>query len=189
MIFNEQSNRKGDKYNIKKYFVSFVIWLTGLPCSGKSTLSKKLLKFFPKMEVLDGDTVLLNSLRPSDRKKESRILHAERVAYLAKLLLKHKIPVCAAVISPYFESRNIARKIIGTKDFIEIYIKCSLETCEKRDVKGMYKQARAGNLENFTGVNAPYDIPEKPNLIVDTENNSIDDCVDSILNYLKLKNY
>ena len=188
MIFNEQSNRKGDKYNIKKYFVSFVIWLTGLPCSGKSTLSKKLLKFFPKMEVLDGDTVLLNSLRPSDRKKESRILHAERVAYLAKLLLKHKIPVCAAVISPYFESRNIARKIIGTKDFIEIYIKCSLETCEKRDVKGMYKQARAGNLENFTGVNA-YDIPEKPNLIVDTENNSIDDCVDSILNYLKLKNY
>lgn len=141
------------------------------------------------MEVLDGDTVLLNSLRPSDRKKESRILHAERVAYLAKLLLKHKIPVCAAVISPYFESRNIARKIIGTKDFIEIYIKCSLETCEKRDVKGMYKQARAGNLENFTGVNAPYDIPEKPNLIVDTENNSIDDCVDSILNYLKLKNY
>ena len=169
--------------------MSFVIWFTGLPCSGKSTLSKKLLNLFPKMEVLDGDTVLLNSLRPSDRKKESRILHAERVAYLAKLLLKHEIPVCAAVISPYIESRNVARKIIGNDNFIEIYIKCSLETCEKRDVKGMYKKARAGNLENFTGVNAPYEIPEKPDLIVDTENNSIDNCVESILNYLKTKNY
>ena len=141
------------------------------------------------MEVLDGDTVLLNSLRPSDRKKESRILHAERVAYLAKLLLKHEIPVRAAVISPYIESTNVPRKIIGNDNFIEIYIKCSLETCEKRDVKGMYKKARAGNLENFTGVNAPYEIPEKPDLIVDTENNSIDKCVESILNYLKTKNY
>ena len=111
------------------------------------------------------------------------------IMQLSPILALPEIPVCAAVISPYIESRNLARKIIRNDNFIEIYIKCSLETCEKRDVKGMYKKARAGNLENFTGVNAPYEIPEKPDLIVDTENNSIDKCVESILNYLKTKNY
>ena len=140
------------------------------------------------MEILDGDSELINALRSTERSKESRIIHAGRVAYLAKLLLKHKIPVCAAVISSFQEGRKIAREIIGSDIFIETYLKCSLKVCEKRDVKGMYKKARNGKLDNFCGVTAPYEIPENPELIIDTENNTIEDCAIQVLNYLKSKN-
>ena len=167
--------------------MSFVIWFSGLPCSGKSTLSKKLAQCVPNMEILDGDDKLINALRPN-RSKESRIIHAGRIAHLAKLLLKHKIPVCASIISSFKEGRKIAREIIGSDIFIETYLKCSLEVCEKRDVKGMYKKARNGELNNFSGVTGPYEIPETPELTVDTENSSIEDCVIDILNYFKSKN-
>jgi adenylylsulfate kinase len=167
--------------------MSFVIWFSGLPCSGKSVLSKKLAQCVPNMEILDGDDKLINALRPN-RSKESRIIHAERIAHLAKLLLKHKIPVCASIISSFKEGRKIAREIIGSDIFIETYLKCSLEVCEKRDVKGMYKKARNGELDNFSGVTSPYEIPENPELIVDTENNTVEDCVLHILNYLKSNN-
>ena len=105
--------------------MSFVIWFSGLPCSGKSTLSKKLAQCVPNMEILDGDDKLINALRPN-RSKESRIIHAGWVAHLAKLLLKHKIPVCASIISSFKEGRNIAREIIGSDIFIETYLKCSI---------------------------------------------------------------
>ena len=161
--------------------------MTGFPCSGKSTLAKKLLEYIPKMEILDGDE-LVKQLKLDDWSRESRINHSERVAYLAKSFLERDISVCVAKISPYKEMRTVAKSIMKDYQFIELFVKCSLTVCAKRDVKGMYEKAGSGELDNFSGVTAPYEIPNNPELIIDTENNSIEDCVKDILNYLKSKN-
>lgn len=161
--------------------------MTGFPCSGKSTLAKKLLEYIPNMEILDGD-YLVKELNFHDWSRKSRIKHSERVTYLAKSLLERDISVCVAKISPYKEMRIAAKNILNQHRFIEVFVKCSLEVCAKRDVKGMYKKARNGELDNFSGVTSPYEIPETPELTVGTENNSIEDCVMNILNYLKSNN-
>ena len=165
-----------------------MIWFSGLPCSGKSTLSKKLLGYVPNMEILDGDSDLINALRSTERSKESRIIHAGRVAYLAKLLLKHKIPVCVSLISPYIENRETARKIIGNDKFVEIFIKCSLEECKSRDVKGMYKKAQNNEIKNFTGISDKYEEPTNPDIVLETEKLSAEESVSKIILYLKNKN-
>ena len=166
--------------------MAFIIWMTGFPCSGKSTLAKKLLEYIPKMEILDGDE--LNNWLTDGWTKESRIVNTKRIAHVTKLLFKHNIPVCVSTISPYDEGRKAVSEIINDNRFIELFVKCSLEVCAKRDEKGMYKKARSGELDNFSGVTAPYEIPNNPELIIDTENNSIEDCVKDILNYLKSNN-
>ena len=168
--------------------MTFVIWMTGLPCSGKSSIARKLRDFIPDLEVLDGDE-LREWLSPKDFSRQGRIEHNRKVAHLAKLLLKHDIPVCVSLISPYTENRETARKIIGDKGFIETHIKCSLEVCEKRDPKGLYKKARRNEIKNFTGISDDYETPIKPDLIIDTENNSVEECVQHILNYLKSQGY
>ena len=139
------------------------------------------------MEILDGDE-LVKQLKLDDWSRESRINHSERVAYLAKSFLERDISVCVAKISPYKEMKTVAKSIMKDYQFIELFVKCSLTVCEKRDVKGMYKKARNGELDNFSGVTSPYEIPENPELIVDTENNTVEDCVLHILNYLKSNN-
>lgn len=121
--------------------MQFVIWMTGLPCSGKSTIARKLLDCIPNLEVLDGDE-LREWLSPKDFSREGRNEHNRKVAHLAKLLVKHNIPVCVSLISPYLENRETARKIIGATTFIETYVKCSLKVCESRDTKEMYGKAR-----------------------------------------------
>ena len=157
--------------------------MTGLPCSGKTTIARKLQEVYPKLALLDGDE-LREWLSPKDFSRDGRNEHNRRVAHLAKLLLKHDVSVLVSLISPFNENREDARKIIGDSKFIEIYIKCSLSVCEKRDVKGMYKKARLNEISNFTGVNDDYDIPDNPDLIIDTENNSLNECVDQIAEYL-----
>jgi len=163
--------------------MTFVIWMTGLPCSGKTSIARKLRDFIPDLEVLDGDE-LREWISAKDFSRQGRIEHNRKVAHLAKILARHNIPVCASLISPYAENRETARKIIGER-FIETYIKCSLEACEKRDTKDMYKKARNNEIKNFTGISDDYDIPTKPDLILDSENNSLEECVKSILNYIK----
>ena len=167
--------------------MTFVLWFTGLPCSGKTTISKHLLGKIPNLEVLDGDE-LVRMLLLDSWSKESRLNHTRRVAQIVKLLLKHNVPLCVSVISPFIESREIARKIIDNVNFFEVYVECSLETCEKRDVKGMFKKAREGQLENFSGVSAPYEIPKKPDLIVNTENSQPEKNAIEIIEFLKNKN-
>ncbi len=115
--------------------------MTGLPCSGKTTITRKLQEFVPNLAVLDGDD-LREWLSPKDFSREGRNEHNRKVAHLAKLLSKHNVPVSVSLISPYAENRKSAREIIGDEKFIEAYVKCSLEKCEDRDVKGMYKKAR-----------------------------------------------
>ena len=161
----------------------FVLWMTGLPCSGKTTIARKLQEVYPKLALLDGDE-LREWLSPKDFSRDGRNEHNRRVAHLAKLLLKHDVSVLVSLISPFNENREDARKIIGDSKFIETYIKCPLSVCEERDVKGMYKKARLNEISNFTGVNDGYDIPDNPDLIINTENNSLNECVDQITEYL-----
>ena len=157
--------------------------MTGLPCSGKTTIARKLQEVYPKLALLDGDE-LREWLSPKDFSRDGRNEHNRRVAHLTKLLLKHDVSVLVSLISPFNENREDARKIIGDSKFIETYIKCPLSVCEERDVKGMYKKARLNEISNFTGVNDDYDIPDNPDLIIDTENNSLNECVDQITEYL-----
>jgi adenylylsulfate kinase len=168
--------------------MSFVLWMTGLPCSGKTSIARKLQEIVPNLAVLDGDE-LREWLSPKDFSREGRNEHNRKVAYLAKLLLKHNVPVSVSLISPYFENRKLAREIIGDDNFIETYVKCALDVCEERDVKGMYKKARNQEIKGFTGIDDPYDAPENPELIIETENKSLDDSVEQILSYLKTKSY
>ncbi len=161
--------------------------MTGLPCSGKTTLVRKLQETIPNLAVLDGDE-LREWLSPKDFSKEGRDEHNKKVAHLAKLLLKHKVPVGVSLVSPYLTNRENARLVVdaGSK-FLEVYVKCSLEKCEERDVKGMYKKARAGQIKNFTGLDDPYEEPPHPDLTVDTQIQTLDESVLAIKNYLKSK--
>ncbi len=168
--------------------MSFVLWMTGLPCSGKTSIARKLQELVPNLAVLDGDE-LREWLSPKDFSREGRNEHNRKVAHLAKLLLKHNVPVSVSLISPYFENRKSAREIIGDDNFTETYVKCTLDVCEKRDVKGMYKKARNQEIKGFTGIDDPYDIPENPELVIETENKSLDESVEQILNYLKTNSY
>jgi adenylylsulfate kinase len=167
--------------------MAFVIWMTGLPCSGKTTIVRKLQETIPNLAVLDGDE-LREWLSPKDFSKEGRDEHNKKVAHLAKLLLKHNVPVGVSLVSPYISNRENARKVIdaGSK-FLEVYVKCSLEKCEERDVKGMYKKARAGQIKNFTGLDDPYEEPPNPDLTVDTQSQTLEQSVLVIKNYLKEK--
>ena len=168
--------------------MTFTLWMTGLPCSGKTSIIRKLQETIPNLAVLDGDE-LREWLSPKDFTKEGRDEHNKKVAYLAKLLLKHKVPVGVSLVSPYIENRKNAREIIDAGDkFSEVYVKCSLEKCEDRDVKGMYKKARAGEIKNFTGLDAPYEAPENPDLVVDTEKQTLEESVQTIKRYLQSKN-
>ena len=162
--------------------------MTGLPCSGKTTILKKLQESIPNLAMLDGDE-LREWFSPKDFSKAGRDEHNKKVAHLAKLLLKHKVPVGVSLVSPYIENRETARKVIDAGDkFSEVYVKCSLGKCEDRDVKGMYKKARAGEIKNFTGIDDPYEAPDNADLTIETDNESLDDSANNIINYLKAKN-
>jgi adenylylsulfate kinase len=168
--------------------MTFVLWMTGLPCSGKTTIVRKLQESIPNLAILDGDE-LREWLSPKDFSKEGRDEHNKKVAHLAKLLLKHKVPVGVSLVSPYIINRENARKVIDAgENFSEIYVKCSLDKCESRDVKGMYKKARAGEIKNFTGLDDPYEEPKNPDLVVDTDNQTLEESVRTIKDFLKIKN-
>jgi len=168
--------------------MTFVMWMTGLPCCGKTTILKKLQETIPNLAMLDGDE-LREWFSPKDFSKQGRNEHNKKVAYLAKFLLKHHVPVGVSLVSPYIENRENARKIIDADEkFSEIYVKCSLQKCEERDVKGMYKKARAGEIKNFTGLDDPYEAPQNPDLVIDTEKQSLDESAQTIIDFLKSKN-
>ena len=168
--------------------MAFVIWMTGLPCSGKTSIIRRLEKEIHNLAILDGDE-LREWFSPKDFSKQGRDEHNKRVAHLAKLLLKHKVPVGVSLVSPYIENRENARKIIDADNkFTEVYVKCSLEKCEERDTKGMYKKARAGEIKGFTGIDDPYEAPPNPDLVLDTEKESIEESSNRIKGFLKEKN-
>ena len=167
------------------------VWFTGLPCSGKTTIANKLAKILKekgnKVERLDGDIVRKGLTRDLGFSKEDRDMNIERVTFVAKLLTRNDVIVLATFVSPYIERRQQTREEIG--NYVEVYVDASVEECIKRDVKGMYKKALAGEIKNFTGVDDPYEAPPNPEIIVDTEHESVDESVQKVLNFLKKNGY
>ena len=157
----------------------FTMWFTGLPCSGKSAIADKLADVLRarglKAERLDGDIVRQDLTRDLGFSKEDRDENIRRVTFVAKLLTRNGVAVLTSFISPYYEMRDRARREIG--DFVEVYAKCSLEECMRRDVKGMYKKALAGQIKEFTGVSDPYEEPIRPELVVETDKETLDESV------------
>lgn len=168
--------------------MAFVLWMTGLPCSGKTTILRALQKEIDNLAMLDGDE-LREWLSPKDFSKEGRDEHNKKVAHLAKLLIKHNVPVGVSLVSPYISNRENAKKIISSNDnFAEVYVKCSLDKCVERDVKGMYKKAKAGEIKNFTGIDDPYEQPPNPDLVIDTEKETLEQSVHKVKDFLKERN-
>jgi adenylyl-sulfate kinase len=171
---------------------AFVLWFTGLPSSGKTTLAKtmadRLRDLGLKVELLDGDEVR-KSLSPDlGFSKKDRETHAQRVAYLCKLLSRNGIVSIVSLISPYRASRQQAREHVGDR-FVEVWTKCSLEACMERDVKGLYRKAMEGKIGDMTGVQDPYEDPTDNEVTVDTEHDTVDRCAAKILHYLVECNY
>jgi adenylyl-sulfate kinase len=167
------------------------IWFTGLPCCGKTTIADKVADILKskgyKVERLDGDIVRKGLTSDLGFSKEDRDENIKRVTFVAKLLTRNDVIVLATFVSPYIERRNKSRKEIG--NFLEVYVKCPVVVCIKRDVKGMYKKALNGEITNFTGVDDPYEEPEHPELIVESDTESIDESVFKVLNTLKKYGY
>lgn len=167
---------------------SFTVWMTGLPCSGKSTLSFMLkdrlhARDFPHIEVFDGDEVRRRLSSELGFSKEDRDTHILRVGFLNHLLNRNGVPTITAVISPYSEIRAQVREQI--ENFVEVYVKCPVEECARRDVKGMYAKAFSGEIENFTGVSDPYEEPEAPELVVETDKESPEESAGRVLDTLE----
>ena len=168
---------------------SVVLWFTGLSGSGKSTLAhaleEKLFQMDFRTFVLDGDNVRHGLNSNLDFSDADRAENIRRISEVSKLMIEAGLIVMTAFISPFMEDRNEARVLIKNDNFIEIYCKASLETCEKRDVKGLYKRARAGEIKNYTGIDSPYEAPVNPELIIDTDQETLDYSVSKILSYLE----
>lgn len=163
-----------------------VIWFTGLSGSGKTTLASNLEKdlFFHRFfcQVLDGDNIRSGINNNLGFSETDRLENIRRIAEVSKLLINTGMIIICSFISPTDEIRNLARKIIGEKDFIEIFLNPPLEVCEQRDTKGLYKKARAGLIKDFTGISSPFEAPKHPDLEIDTSAIGIKESVDLIFN-------
>ncbi len=167
------------------------IWLTGIPASGKTTISILLKDYLQKKNlpviILDGDEIRKTVSKDLGFSPEERKEHNRRVIEIAKLLVKNNFTVIIPLISPYRETRDLARREIP--NFVEVYVKASLDTCIKRDPKGLYKKAQAGEIQNMTGLQSPYEEPQNPEVILDTEKNSPEQCLDIITSKLQQLGY
>lgn len=167
---------------------SKAFWFTGLSGSGKSTLAHKVEEELYaqgiRTYVFDGDNVRHGLCGDLSFSPEGRAENLRRIGEMVKLFLDAGTLCLTAFISPLKEDREKVRRIVGADDFFEIYVKCSLDVCEKRDVKGLYKLARAGKIKNYTGISAPYDEPEHPDLVVETHRCDLATCVDQITAYI-----
>jgi adenylylsulfate kinase len=172
---------------------SAILWFTGFSCAGKSTLAykveEKLFERGLRAYVLDGDNVRTRLNRDLGFSVEDRKENIRRIGEVAKLFVDAGLIVMAAFISPYEKDRESVRSIVEDDEFVEIYVKCSLDVCERRDIKGFYKKARAGIIKNFTGIDDPYEEPEHPEIVVETDKMTVEKSVEKIMNYLEEKGY
>ena len=174
---NQQNNHK-----------SAVLWFTGLSGSGKSTLAhcveEELYQLGCRTIVLDGDNVrhgLCGDLGFSDVDRKENL---RRIGEMSKLFVEAGVITLTAFISPFSDDRNRVKSLMGQSEFIEIFVDCSIDICEKRDTKGLYKKARKAEVANFTGVSSPYEPPENPDLVVDTGSQTLDESVKLVMNLL-----
>jgi adenylylsulfate kinase len=169
---------------------SFVLWFTGLSGSGKSTIADRVYNILKneghRIERLDGDTVR-DVFPKTGFSKEERNEHVKRIGFLASILERNDVAVLASFISPYREAREFVRNLCT--NFIEVYVDTPIEICESRDVKGLYQKARSGEISNFTGIDDPYEAPSNPELIIATADETIDQSVAKVLEYIKRFGY
>ncbi|KMP10769.1 hypothetical protein UR09_05250 [Candidatus Nitromaritima sp. SCGC AAA799-A02] len=170
----------------------FILWFTGLPCSGKTTLAGNLEHVLDfnhgvRLAVFDGDILRKSLSKDLGFSPADRNTHNLRVAEKANELTGSGIPVCVALISPYSKTRELIRNKYS--HMVEVYIKCPIEICESRDTKGLYKKARKGEVKNFTGIDAPYEEPLNPGIIVETDKMTVEECAHVIKDSLETMDY
>ena len=192
IVWHESKIKKEDRQRLNGH-KSCILWFTGLSGSGKSTLANEVEKELHQMGirsyVLDGDNIrhgLNNNLgfSPEDRKENIR-----RIGEVSKLFVDAGLFTLTAFISPYREDREMVRQLVGPNEFVEIYVKCALEECERRDPKGLYEKARNGEIKEFTGISAPYEAPLRPELIIESDKLTIEQSVHKVIDFLKQHHY
>lgn len=192
IVWHSSTITKEDRHRMNGH-KSAILWYTGLSGAGKSTLANKVEeKLFERgfhTYVLDGDNVRMGlnkglTFAPDDRKENIR-----RIGEVSKLFVDAGAFVSTAFISPYRADRDMVRALVPAGEFIEVFVAASLEVCEQRDTKGLYKKARAGEIKHFTGIDDPYEAPENPELSIDTGTKSLDECAAEVMNYLEHHGY
>lgn len=172
-------------------FAPRLVWLTGLSGSGKSTLASAVESHFFKngisTYILDGDNIRDGLNNDLDFSNESRKENIRRISEVSKLFLDAGVLVFTAFISPFQEDRMFAKSLVGADNFIEVFVECPLEVCEERDVKGLYKKARAGEIKNFTGIDSPFEEPKNPDIRVNTADFSLEECVKQVIEKIEPK--
>lgn len=180
-----KDRRKSNKHS------SFLLWFTGLSGSGKSTIAnvveQKLYKQGIKTYTLDGDNIRKGINSDLTFSPEDRTENIRRIAEVANLMIDAGLVTLAAFVSPYKKDRENIRSIVKDVNFVEIFVNTSVEECERRDVKGLYKKARAGEIKNMTGISAPYEAPENPDIEIKTENESVEAAAQRIVDYITPK--
>jgi adenylylsulfate kinase len=170
---------------------AYLLWFTGLSGSGKSTLANLMEVVLQNKGlstyILDGDNIRKGINKDLNFSPEDRTENIRRIAEISNLMLDAGVLTLAAFVSPYLKDREEVKQIVGADNFIEIYVNTSLEECERRDVKGLYKKARAGEIKNMTGISAPYEAPTNPDFEIITDGQSIEDSVKEVLTFLNNK--
>jgi adenylylsulfate kinase len=188
VVWHEQSLTKKNRREQNGHN-SFVVWFTGLSGSGKSTLANavaaRLFNDKVRNYVLDGDNIRHGLNKDLGFSEEDRTENIRRIGEVAKLFVDSGQVVLTAFISPFQADRKIVRDLLEEKEFIEVFVKCPIDTCEQRDPKGLYVKARQGLIKDFTGINSPYEEPVKPELVIDTHSFSIEENVEQVIQYLK----
>ncbi len=191
VVWHDTAVKRSDRNRLNNH-KSGLVWFTGLSASGKSTIvhnvEKELFVQGIRTYVLDGDNVRHGLNANLGFSREDRKENLRRIAEVSKLFADAGILVLAAFISPYREDRAYIRERFKGDNFFEIYVKCSVEECERRDPKGQYKKARAGIIKNYTGISAPYEEPEKPDMVIDTENFDLESSVGKVIELLEKSN-
>jgi adenylylsulfate kinase len=183
---------KSDRQNLHQH-KAFLIWFTGLSGSGKSTIANALESKLNSLNVstysLDGDNIRLGINKDLTFSPEDRAENIRRIGEIANLFVDAGIVTLASFVSPYIKDREDVRNTVGQENYIEVFVNTSLDECERRDVKGLYKKAREGEIKNMTGISAPYEAPQNPDLEIDTVEESVDESVNKILKLLEKRLY
>lgn len=192
IVWHKAQITKRDRLRLNGH-KSAILWFTGFSGAGKSSLSvaveKELHKRGIRTYVLDGDNVRHGLNSNLGFSSEDRAENIRRIGEVSKLFVDAGVMTLTAFISPYREDRNMVREMVEDGEFLEIYVKCALEECEKRDPKGLYKKARNGEIKGFTGIDAPYEAPVNPELVVETDKETLRESVLAVLNFLQEKGY
>ncbi|MGG0176196.1 adenylyl-sulfate kinase [Gottfriedia acidiceleris] len=192
IVWHQASISKEDRRQ-KNNHHSCILWFTGLSASGKSTIANEIAKALyhhnVQQYVLDGDNIRHGLNKDLGFTDFDRTENIRRIGEVAKLFVDNGQIVLTAFISPFIADRNIVRSLVEQDEFIEVYVECSVETCESRDPKGLYKKAKNGEIQNFTGISSPYEAPINPEITLNTDKQSVQECVETILQFLKSKNY